>query len=328
MTKTIDTLVKETLHILNDLGIPMSDLTQRRKLMMAKSILALLDIKVNNSWSNSKSLKNKHACRSREIIKYINKNLGEEISEGSYDDIRRKHLSLPVEAGIVLKAALNKNASTNDGTRKFAINDQVIEVFRAYKTKDYSKILNNYLSNNKSLKDRLNRERTMSLLEVNFPDNKQINFSPGEHNELQKKVIEEFLPRFGGISEILYIGDTENKFKILEKEKLKELGFFEISHDKLPDILAYSKSKNWLFLIEAVYSSGPISEMRKLKLDELTQNLKCEIIYVTAFNNKDIFRKHIKDIAWETEVWIAENPSHLIHFNGDKFLGPYKKGAN
>lgn len=328
MTKTINILVSETLDVLNDLGIPINNLTPRRKLMMAKSILALLDIKVNKSWNESKSLKNGHAYRSREIIKYINKNLGEKISEGSYDDIRRKHLSLPVEAGIVLKAALNKNASTNDGTRKFAINDQVIEVFKSYKTKDYNKILNKYLLNNQSLKDRLNRERTMSLLEVNFPDNKKIKFSPGEHNKLQKKVIEEFLPRFGGVSEILYIGDTENKFKILDKEKLMKLGFFEISHDKLPDILAYSKAKNWLFLIEAVYSSGPISEMRKLKLDELTKNLKCEIIYVTAFSNKDFFRKYIKDIAWETEVWIAENPSHLIHFNGDKFLGPYKKENN
>ncbi|MFS2517149.1 MULTISPECIES: BsuBI/PstI family type II restriction endonuclease [Parabacteroides] len=28
------------------------------------------------------------------------------------------------------------------------------------------------------------------------------------------------------------------------------------------------------------------------------------------------------DIAWETEVWIAENPGHMIHFNGDRFIGP------
>jgi adenine-specific DNA-methyltransferase len=44
---------------------------------------------------------------------------------------------------------------------------------------------------------------------------------------------------------------------------------------------------------------------------------------VTAFPDRVTFRKFAKDIAWETEVWIADNPDHMIHFNGDKFLGPY-----
>ena len=28
-------------------------------------------------------------------------------------------------------------------------------------------------------------------------------------------------------------------------------------------------------------------------------------------------------IAWETEVWIADEPDHMIHYNGERFLGPY-----
>ena len=27
-------------------------------------------------------------------------------------------------------------------------------------------------------------------------------------------------------------------------------------------------------------------------------------------------------INWDTEVWIAELPEHMIHLNGDQFMGP------
>lgn len=108
-------------------------------------------------------------------------------------------------------------------------------------------------------------------------------------------------------------------------EKLDELGFFKLDHGELPDVVAYSESKNWLYLIEAVHSSGPISENRLLELKKLTKNCKADIVYVTAFLDRATFRTWVKDIAWETEVWIADNPTHLIHFNGDKFMGPYKE---
>lgn len=116
---------------------------------------------------------------------------------------------------------------------------------------------------------------------------------------------------------------SENKYLHLDQEELENLDFFEISHDELPDIIAYSKKKNWLYLIEAVHSSGAISELRLLQIKKLTQNCNADIVYVTAFLNRATFRKFIGDIAWETEVWIADNPDHLIHFNGGNFLGPY-----
>lgn len=146
----------------------------------------------------------------------------------------------------------------------------------------------------------------------------------GQHNDLQKAIIEEFLPRYGHGCEVLYIGDTANKLLFIDADKLKSLHFFELSHDELPDIIAYNTNKNWLYLIEAVHSSGSISEVRMLELKRLTTGCTADIVYVTAFLTKAEFRKWAAEIAWETEVWIAENPDHLIHFNGGKFLGPYK----
>ena len=161
------------------------------------------------------------------------------------------------------------------------------------------------------------------MIPVELPSGIEIMFSPGAHNVLQKLIIEAFLPRYGFGAKVLYVGDTADKYLHLDREGLKELKFFEISHDQLPDIVAYSPSKNWLYLIEAVHTSGPVDELRLIKLKELTNECKAELIFVTAFLDKATFRKYAPEIAWETEVWIADNPDHLIHFDGDKFLGPY-----
>ncbi|MEM7184684.1 MAG: BsuBI/PstI family type II restriction endonuclease [Spirochaetota bacterium] len=180
------------------------------------------------------------------------------------------------------------------------------------------------LKNIKPLDQKLKRQREIPKLSVTTPSNDVLTFSIGEHNNLQKAIIEDFLPRYGYNCELLYIGDTADKYLYINEQQLKELNFFKIAHETLPDIIAYSKKKNWLYLIEAVHSSGAINEIRLLELQKVTEKCTADIIYVTAFLNKSKFRQFISEIAWETEVWIAENPDHLIHFNGDKFLGPYK----
>jgi len=150
-----------------------------------------------------------------------------------------------------------------------------------------------------------------------------LNLSLGEHNILQKAIIEEFLSRFGNDCEVLYIGDTANKILHMETEELRKLNFFELSHEKLPDIVAYSKTKNWLYLIEAVHSSGTMSETRVLELKNMLKECKADLIFVTAFLTKETLKKWILEIAWETEAWTADNPDHLVHFNGHKFLGTF-----
>jgi hypothetical protein len=37
-----------------------------------------------------------------------------------------------------------------------------------------------------------------------------------------------------------------------------------------------------------------------------------------------VMTRYLGEIAWETEVWVADAPSHLIHFDGARFLGPYE----
>lgn len=321
-TKQVQELINITLHILDSFGIP-TDSTPRRLERMAIAFLASGKIKKVSDFKNAKDLNSGYSLKTREIIDYVNKYFNENISSGSYDDIRRKDLKLLTVAEVVLQSS--PNSATNDSTRGYSINPTYAELLRKFGTKDWDKLVSERLKNIEPLSKKLKRQREISKVNVTLPSGGLLSFSAGEHNDLQKAIIEKFLPRYGFGAEVLYVGDTSDKYLYLEKERLEELDFFEISHEELPDVIAYSKKKNWLYLIEAVHSSGPISELRLIQLEKLTKKCNADIVYVTAFLTRPKFRQFMTDIAWETEVWIADNPDHLVHFNGDKFLGPYKE---
>jgi type II restriction enzyme len=316
-------VLNQTIYLLINLGIPLENETCRRLERIAMAFLAICNIKSSQEWSQIKENSRNFGLRTRDIIRYWNEHFEENVSESSYDDIRRKDLKLLVLGEIVIKTASNPNAATNDATRVFALNPDYLEIIALFGTNNWDNLAKNFISQRQTLTNKLSASRNISLIPVTFLSGKKLELSQGKHNELQKAVIEEFLPRYGYGAEVLYVGDTADKFLHIEREKLTDLNFFELSHQELPDIIAYSAQKNWLYLIEAVYSSGAISPIRLLELKNLTQECTADIIFVTAFLDRKTFRKFVADIGWETEVWIADEPDHLIHFDGDKFLGSY-----
>lgn len=321
-TAEVQELINSTLFILDCFGIPL-DTSPRRLERMAIAFLACGDIKVIEDLKIAKDWNSGYSLKTRDIINFANEHFDEKISSGSYDDIRRKDLKLLTLSEVVLRSS--PNSATNDSTRGYSLNPTYAELIRDFGSDNWWHTVSERLKNIEPLSQKLKRDRAIQKVEVILPSGGELSFSAGEHNVLQKAIIEEFLPRFGHGAEVLYVGDTSDKYLYLEKEKLEKLLFFEISHEELPDVIAYSKKKNWLYLIEAVHSSGPISEVRLLQLQKLTKKCTADIVYVTAFLTKQKFRQFITEIAWETEVWIADNLDHLVHFNGDKFLGPYSE---
>jgi len=316
-------LFNESLLILSKLGIPLDGLKPRELEKMAMAFLAVADVKRSTDWAKTRIRTGKDTLKSRDIIVYLNEHFQEKISMGSYDDIRRKDLKLPVVAGIIIASANKPNAARNDPTRGYSLSPEYVELIRSFGQLDWLEATEEFMAERPTLAERLDAARHVGLVPIKLPGGTTIQFSPGEHNLLQKAIIEHFLPRYGYGAEVLYIGDTAKKFLVRDEAKLKSLKFFELQHGELPDIVAYSEQKNWLFLIEAVHSSGPISSVRLLELKRLAKECTADIIFVTAFLTRDTFRKFAPDIAWETEVWIADAPDHMVHFDGDKFLGPY-----
>ena len=320
----LQNLYQDMLVILECVGIPTEDLTDRAKEKMVGACLAVGNVR--NELSEICCLPKENALKTRDIINFENENFGEHISSGSYDDIRRKDLLRLKEANVVLSSSSFDKQAMNDPSRGYILNPHFVELVCHYGKKSWANELSEYQVQNDSLKEMLARKRNLEKIPIKLPNGITLSLSAGEHNDLQKAIIEQFLPLFGFGAEVLYVGDTSNKYLHVEKEKLEQIHFFEIGHEELPDVVAYCSQKNLLYLVEAVHSHGPMDEIRIRKLKRLLTESGCtaQVVFFTAYLDKKTFRKDCEKIAWETEVWIAENPEHLIHFNGHKFLDLYK----
>lgn len=319
----IKKLVWNLLEILEAVGVPV-DGTARSMERMSKACLAVGGI--TKDFKDASDLEDHRYLRTRDIIEFENKHYGEKLSPGSYDDVRRKDLRLLVEAGVVVSSSSAKSQAVNNPSRGYALSTSFIKLINAYNTDVWPEELKSYVDSQIFLKEDLKRLRELEKIPVKLANGKELRLSYGEHNVLQKAIIEQFLPRFGFEATVLYAGDTDDKFMHMDQDGLKDIHFFELSHEMLPDIVAYSKSKNLLYLIEAFHSTGEWNEIRLRTVSKKLQESGCTAVpvFFTAFETKAMFRQKAKDIAWETEVWLADNPDHLIHFNGGKFLEIHK----
>ena len=318
----IRSLINEALHILDGFGIPINGKSPRKLERMALAFLAVCDVKNRQEWQYAKSLHDSYFLKTRDIIDFVNKHFGENISRGSYDNIRRKDLKHPIIADIVVPAF--PESARNDPKRAWTINPNYIELIRSYNSINWDDRLKLFMEGKPTLRDQLAGSREIPRIPITLPSGTLLKFGLGEHNQLQKAIIEEFLPRFGYGARVIYVGDAENKFLHYDQATANSIGLSKLTHEELPDVVSFSQERNWLFLIEAVHSSGPISSERIITLQPFIKKCTAAVVYVTAFLDRTTFRKFISEIAWETEVWISSEPDHMIHFDGEKFLGPYE----
>ena len=215
----------------------------------------------------------------------------------------------------------DNDLATNSPNYRYRLTEEALSVLRCLDNNDWREQVNLFLTYHEKLVDMYASKKSLQKQPVRI-NNVDYKLSAGKHNALQKAIIEDFMPRFAVQAECLYLGDTTNKDLVKNIDMLSALGFNISLHDKMPDVVLYDAEKKWLYFIEAVTSVGPMNPKRILELNELTKNVTIGKIYVTAFLDFRTYKKFVDDLAWDTEVWIAEVPEHLIHLNGDRFYGP------
>ncbi len=265
-------------------------------------------------------------------MEFIRVHYGMDYKPNSRETIRRQTLHQFEQARIVDRNRDDPSRVTNSKDNNYSINQPILDILANYPDADWQAKVQEYKNAVPELIAQYERKLDMHKIPITLPNGETVKLSPGKHNQLHADIIHEFCARFVGEGgRLLYIGDTASsrkeggKLMFLEEKYLKSLGVPPMSHDKLPDIVVYDENRQWLFLIEAVSSHGPISPKRWLEFEEAFKDCKAGLVYVTAFPDRAEFRKNAANVAWETEVWIADNPDHMIHFNGDRFLGPHEK---
>lgn len=300
--------LEEVKQILSELQVP----DNQQSDLCCSAMLALAGLKENDSW---KSVSNKW-IRIHDIIVFLRENYGKNYAENSRETFRKQAMH-HFRNGAFIE---DNRQATNSPNYRYRLTEEMVLLLSSFGTSSWDAQLYSFLANHESLVRQYDVKRSFTKIPV-IINEKEFTFSTGSHNQLQKAIIEEFAPRFAPHSECLYVGDTIEKDLVKDEAKLRELGFEITLHDKMPDVVLYIPDRDWLFFVEAVTSVGPMSPKRIKEIEEMTSNITSEKIYVTAFLNFKTFKKFADDLAWETEVWIADMPDHMIHFNGDKFLG-------
>lgn len=306
--------IEQAQEVLEALGLPSAQQNE----VSALTLLALAQITEKTLWKDASS----QNLRVHDILVKIKQDYGREYAENSRETIRRKVLHQLEQAGIVIRNADDPSRPTNSGLNNYILSDLVLDVLHSYGTPKWKPKVSKFFAQQGSLLETYQNAREQNKVPLQVADGKVYKLSPGKHNKLEVAIVEEFAPRFAQGAKLIYLGDTADKILVFEQNVFTKLGIPTSAHGKFPDVILYDKKKNWIFLIEAVTSHGPVSPKRHFEIEKLLENCTAGKVYITAFLDLTTFKTFVNDIAWETEVWIAETPSHMIHFNGDKFLGP------
>jgi hypothetical protein len=301
--------IEETREFLKMIGMPKVQQAD----ICCYVVLAMAGIKPDMVWGDATN----EWIRIHDIIQFANTYYGTTYAENSRETFRKQALHHFRAAALVE----DNGKATNSPNYRYRLTEETLKLLRTIQTLDWQRALNRFLTYHDKLVDIYASKRKMTMMPVKI-NGINFSFSIGKHNELQKAIIEEFAPRFAPDSDCLYVGDTIEKDLVKNVDKLMKLGFEITLHDKMPDVVLYREDKNWIYFVEAVTSVGPVNPKRILEITEMTQNVSAGKIFVTAFLDFKTYKKFSEELAWETEVWIAEMPDHMIHLNGDKFLGP------
>lgn len=283
-------------------------------------LLALLGLDPDSDWSAAAN----PMMRTVEIMDWLRYIYGKDYKPNTRETIRRQTLHQFVDAGLVVLNPDDPKRAVNSPKNCYRIEPAGLRVIQSYRGDDWEPQLREYLANVPGLRAQYAAARELEMIPVTLPDGSAAVLTPGGQNVLLKLMIEEFCPRFTPGGRILYIGDAGKDDPVSEKDGLAELGIALDDHGKFPDLIVYMPDRNWLVLMEAASSHGPVDSKRHGELKALFGSSTAGLVFVSCFPSRAEMRKYLADVAWETEVWCADHATHLIHFNGERFLGPYQ----
>lgn len=322
----IAALVRQARDILQALGLPKEQTNERSAL----TLLALLGVDPRSMATGKDTPTNEPWKRMQpgplgitEIMDVMRDRFGKAYKPNTRETVRRQTIHQFVQAGLVRQNVDDLKRPTNSPHNRYEVAPRAIALIRTYATSAWEVNLETYLDEIPSLAQLYRSERDMQRIPMKLAPGMEIDLSPGGQSPLVRAVLDQFLPRFTPGATPLYVGDTARKWAYYDGEGLARLGVAIEAHGKMPDVVLHHTTENWLVLVEAVTSHGPMNAKRVVELRELFGGVSIGLVFVTAFPDKKTMVRYLPEIAWETEVWVADDPSHMIHFNGERFLGPY-----
>lgn len=307
--------VAEAREVLKAIKAPKGQRNERS----AFTLLGLLDLEPGTTWSDASA-----PLRGvTELMDWMAQHYGKRYAPNTRETIRRFTLHQFIEMGLVLINPDEPGRPPNSPNNVYQVEPAALALLKARSTPEWEGRLAKYLESTEGTNRLRERARQMERVPVTLPSGTTLELSAGGQNVLIKEVVEAFAPRFTPGGQVVYVGDAGEKHLFNDTDYLSGLGVEIDPHGKMPDVVIHHVQRDWLVLVEAVTSHGPVNLLRHNQLKNLFAGSRAGLVLVTAFLDRRAMREYLPEIAWETEVWVADAPDHLIHFNGERFLGPY-----
>lgn len=318
---SVESRIQEARDLLEAFGMD----TERSNERSALVLLSLLGLRPSDPWSAAAN----PLLGTRAIMDWIRDEYEKNYAANTRETIRRFTLHQFAEAHLVVQNPDKPDRPTNSPKWNYQVTTEALSVIQLCGTPEFEfrQSLAEYLDILPGLKSQYAAAREMLRIPLTLPNGSEFTLSPGGQNVLLKQMVEQFCPRFTPGAELLYIGDADEKWALFERDRLAELGVVVDAHGKMPDLVVYMADRNWLVLLEAASSHGPVDSKRHRELSSLFAGSTAGLVYISCFPDRAEFRKYVDRIAWESEVWCADHPTHMIHYNGERFLGPYDYSA-
>lgn len=308
--------IRQALKILEALQTPREQQNERSAL----TLLALADIQPKMTWRKAASPLRKIT----EMMEWMKAHYGVKYAPNTRETIRRQTVHQFVQMGLLVENPDCPDRPINSPKWCYQLEGNVLELLKTFGGKNWKDALDKYLKNSEGKNRLQTRHRNLPMIPIHLPEGQNIELSPGGQNVLIREIVEHFCPRFIPGGKVLLVGDAGDKNVVEDDGALVALGIELEARGKAPDVVVHDVKRDWLIVIEAVTSHGPIDQKRRNEIADLFTKSIIGIVYVTAFSNASGYVKFARAIAWETEVWIADAPDHLIHYNGTRFLGPHE----
>jgi type II restriction enzyme len=314
MSSARDELVQQAREALSALGFDKSRSNERSAL----TLLSLLGLRPGDTWTDA----TRGLYGVTPLMNWMATHLDKHYAPNSRETVRRQTLHQFVDAALVVLNPDNPSRPINSGKNVYQVDERAFLLLCQFGTPQWEQDLPLYLEQRPGQQAAYAAMREQAMLPVTLPDGAEIKLTPGGQNLLIRDILEQFCPRWTPGGRVLYVGDAGKNTPIYDVEGFAQDGVVLDKHGKFPDLVVSLPSRDWLVLIEAASSHGPVDSKRYAELQALFAQSLASLVYVSCFTSRAEMRKYLVDIAWETEVWCADNPTHLIHFNGERFLGP------
>jgi hypothetical protein len=139
---------------------------------------------------------------------------------------------------------------------------------------------------------------------------------------LQVAALAKFIPQCAPQAKVLFLRGSDDRSLIFVPGVLQRLGIPIEKLEKLPDAVLHLPKRNLLILLTL---NAPITTKQRNRIERWLAECMAKREYVSALSDWQALSRAGNSFAWDTHVWLAEEPEHMIHWNGEKFLGPHRR---